>query len=102
MKTNKIRIKMKAYDHRLLDASVGELVNSVTSTGAKVVGPVPLPTEKTVYTVLRSPHVNKKSQEQFQMLVHKRVIDIENPTSSTTSALKKISLPSGVHVEVKA
>jgi len=101
MKKNKIRIKLKAYDHRLLDASVGELINSVKNTGAKIVGPVPLPTQRTVYTVLKSPHVNKNAQEQFQMLVHKRIIDIENPTSNTTSALKKISLPSGVHVEVR-
>ena len=97
----KIRIKLKAYDYRLLDNSVAEIVKSARNTGAKIVGPVPLPTEKTVYTVLRSPHVDKKSQDQFEMRVHKRVIDIMNPTPQTTSALKKLSLPAGVHVEIK-
>lgn len=99
---NRIRIKLKAYDYRLLDKSVAEIIRNTRNTGAKIIGPIPLPTEKTVYTVLRSPHVNKKSQDQFQMLVHKRVIDIENPTPQTTGALKKLSLPAGVHVEIKA
>lgn len=99
---NKIRIKLKAYDHRLLDQSVAEIVKSTRNTGAKVVGPVPLPTDKTLYTILRSPHADKKSQDQFQMLVHKRLIDILNPTQQTTSALKKLNLPAGVHVEIKA
>ena len=76
-------------------------LKSARNTGAKIIGPVPLPTEKTVYTVLRSPHVDKKSQDQFEMRVHKRVIDIMNPTPQTTSALKKLSLPAGVHVEIK-
>lgn len=97
----KIRIKLKAYDYRLLDNSVAEIIKSARNTGAKIVGPVPLPTEKTVYTVLRSPHVDKKSQDQFEMRVHKRVIDIMNPTPQTTNALKKLSLPAGVHVEIK-
>lgn len=104
MSTNelsKIRIKLKAYDYRLLDNSVMEIVKSARNTGAKIIGPVPLPTEKTVYTVLRSPHVDKKSQDQFEMRIHKRVIDIMNPTPQTTSALKKLSLPAGVHVEIK-
>ncbi|MDD3052735.1 MAG: 30S ribosomal protein S10 [Candidatus Cloacimonetes bacterium] len=101
-KTNKIRIRLKAYDYRLLDKSVAEIVKNTKNTGAKIVGPVPLPTERTLYTVLRSPHVDKKSQDQFEMLVHKRVIDIINPTSQTTGALKKLSLPAGVHVEIKA
>ncbi len=104
MSTNelsKIRIKLKAYDYRLLDNSVAEIIKSARNTGAKIIGPVPLPTEKTVYTVLRSPHVDKKSQDQFEMRVHKRVIDIMNPTPQTTSALKKLSLPAGVHVEIK-
>ena len=97
----KIRIKLKAYDYRLLDSSVSEIVKSAKNTGAKIVGPIPLPTDKTVYTVLRSPHVDKKSQDQFEMRVHKRVIDILNPTPQTTNALKKLSLPAGVHVEIK-
>lgn len=99
---NRIRIKLKAYDHRLLDQSVAEIVKSTRNTGAKIIGPIPLPNDKTVYTVLRSPHADKKSQDQFQMLVHKRLIDIVNPTAQTTQALKKLSLPSGVHVEIKA
>ena len=99
---NKIRIRLKAYDYRLLDKSVAEIVKSTKNTGAKIVGPIPLPTERTLYTVLRSPHVDKKSQDQFEMLVHKRVIDIVNPTPQTTGALKKLSLPAGVHVEIKA
>jgi small subunit ribosomal protein S10 len=99
---NRIRIKLKAYDHRLLDQSVQEIIKSTKNTGAKVVGPIPLPTDRTIYTVLRSPHVDKKSMDQFQMLVHKRLIDIVNPTPQTTTALKKLSLPAGVHVEIKA
>jgi small subunit ribosomal protein S10 len=98
---NKIRIKLKAYDFRLLDRSVAEIIKNTRNTGAKIVGPVPLPTERSLYTVLRSPHVNKKAQDQFQMLIHKRMIDIINPTPQTTSALKKLSLPAGVHVEIK-
>ncbi|MCD4828795.1 MAG: 30S ribosomal protein S10 [Candidatus Cloacimonetes bacterium] len=98
---NRIRIKLKAYDYRLLDKSVAEIVKSTRNTGAKVKGPIPLPTERTLYTVLRSPHVDKKSQDQFEMLVHKRLIDIVNPTPQTTGALKKLSLPAGVHVEIK-
>lgn len=98
---NRIRIKLKAYDHRLLDQSVAEIVKNTRNTGAKVVGPVPLPTDRTIYTILRSPHVDKKSQDQFQMLVHKRLIDIVNPTQQTTNALKKLNLAAGVHVEIK-
>ena len=99
--SNRIRIRLKAYDFRLLDRSVDEIVKNTRNTGAKIVGPVPLPTERTLYTILRSPHVNKKAQDQFQMLVHKRVIDIINPTQETTTALKKLNLPAGVHVEIK-
>ena len=98
---NRIRIRLKAYDFRLLDKSVAEIVKNTKNTGAKIVGPVPLPTERTLYTILRSPHVNKKAQDQFQMLVHKRMIDIINPTPQTTAALKKLNLPAGVHVEIK-
>ncbi|MBN1326737.1 MAG: 30S ribosomal protein S10 [Candidatus Cloacimonetes bacterium] len=99
---NKIRIKLKAYDFRLLDKSVAEIVKNTRNTGAKIVGPIPLPTERSLYTVLKSPHVNKKAQEQFEMLVHKRLLDIVDPTPQTTSALKKLSLPAGIHVEIKA
>ena len=99
---NKIRIKLKAYDYRLLDKSVAEIIKNTKNTGAKIVGPIPLPTEKSFYTILRSPHVDKKSQDQFEMLVHKRIIDIVNPTPQTTGALKKLSLPAGIHVEIKA
>ena len=99
---NRIRIKLKAYDFRLLDKSVAEIIKNTKNTGARIVGPIPLPTERTLYTVIKSPHVYKKSQEQFEMLVHKRLIDIINPTPQTTGALKKLSLPAGVHVEIKA
>ena len=98
---SKIRIKMKAYDFRLLDRSVADIIKSTKNTGAKIVGPIPLPTERTFYTVLKSPHVNKKAQEKFEMLIHKRLIDIVNPTPQTTAALKKLSIPAGVHVEIK-
>jgi small subunit ribosomal protein S10 len=98
---NKIRIRLKAYDYRLLDKSVAEIVKNTKNTGAKIVGPIPLPTERSLYTVLKSPHVNKKAQEQFEMLVHKRLIDIINPTPQTTGALKKLNLPAGVHVEIR-
>ncbi|MBN2460042.1 MAG: 30S ribosomal protein S10 [Candidatus Cloacimonetes bacterium] len=98
---NRIRIRLKAYDFRLLDKSVAEIVKNTRNTGAKIVGPIPLPTERTLYTVLRSPHVDKKSQDQFEMLVHKRLLDIVNPTPQTTKALKKLSLPAGIHVEIK-
>ena len=98
---NKIRIRLKAYYYRLLDKSVAEIVKNTKNTGAKIVGPIPLPTERSLYTVLKSPHVNKKAQEQFEMLVHKRLIDIINPTPQTTGALKKLNLPAGVHVEIR-
>lgn len=99
---NRIRIKLKAYDYRLLDKSVAEIIKNTKNTGAKIVGPIPLPTERSLYTVLKSPFVNKKAQEQFEMLVHRRLVDIINPTPQTTGALKKLSLPAGVHVEIKA
>ena len=97
----KIRIKLKAYDHRILDQSTSEIVESARRTGADVVGPVPLPTKREIYTVLRSPHVDKKSREQFQMKTHKRLLDIINPTSKTIDALRKLDLPAGVDVEIK-
>jgi len=97
----KIRIKLVAYDHKLLDLSAGEIVETAKRTGALVVGPVPLPTRREIFTVLRSPHVDKKSREQFQIKTHKRLLDIINPTSKTIDALKKLDLPAGVYVEIK-
>ncbi len=96
-----IRIKLKGYDHRILDQSAAEIVESARRTGAEVSGPVPLPTKREIYTVLRSPHVDKKSREQFQMKTHKRLLDIVNPTSKTVDALRKLDLPAGVDVEIK-
>ncbi len=97
----KIRIKLKAYDHRLLDQSTAEIVETVKRTGAKIAGPIPLPTKRELYTVLRSPVIDKKSREQFQITTHKRLIDIMEPTSKTVDALRKLNLPSGVYVELK-
>lgn len=97
----KIRIKLKAYDHRLLDQSTAEIVETAKRTGAKVAGPVPLPTRRELFTVLRSPVIDKKSREQFQITTHKRLIDIVEPTSKTVDALRKLNLPSGVYVELK-
>ncbi|MBI4323521.1 MAG: 30S ribosomal protein S10 [Candidatus Omnitrophica bacterium] len=97
----KIRIKLKAYDHRLLDQSTTEIVETVRRTGAKISGPIPLPTKRELYTVLRSPVIDKKSREQFQLTTHKRLIDIVEPTSKTVDALRKLNLPSGVYVEIK-
>ncbi len=97
----KIRIRLKAYDYRILDQSVGEIVETVKRTGAKVSGPIPLPTRISRYTVLRSPHVDKKSREQFEMRVHKRLIDILEPTPETVDALMKLNLAAGVDVEIK-
>lgn len=98
---HKIRIKLKAYDHKLLDKSVEEIIETAKRTGAKVSGPIPLPTKKELYTVLRSPHVDKKSREQFQLHTHKRLLDIREPTAKTIDALKKLDLPAGVDVEIK-
>ena len=97
----KIRIKLKAYDHRLLDQSVKEIVVTAQRTGARVSGPVPLPTQVSKYTVLRSPHVDKKSREQFEIRTHKRLVDIYDPTPDTVDALMKLELASGVDVEIK-
>ncbi|MEI7904087.1 MAG: 30S ribosomal protein S10 [Candidatus Firestonebacteria bacterium] len=97
----KIRIKMKSYDHRLLDKSVVEVVNVAKRTGARVVGPIPLPTKISRYTVLRSPHVDKKSREQFEIRVHKRLLDIMEPTPKTVDMLSKLDLPAGIDVEIK-
>ena len=97
----KIRIKLKAYDHRLLDQSAEEIIQTVQRTGARVAGPIPLPTRRELFTVLRSPVVDKKSREQFQIVTHKRLMEILDPTSKTIDALRKLNLPSGVYVEVK-
>lgn len=97
----KIRIRLKGYDFRVLDQSVGEIVDTVTRTGAKVSGPIPLPTKINKYTVLRSPHVDKKSREQFEIRTHKRLIDILEPTPETVDALMKLNLSAGVNVEIK-
>lgn len=101
MGKQKIRISLKAYDYRLLDQSVQEIVDTVKRTGARISGPVPLPTRINRYTVLRSPHVDKKSREQFEMRRHKRLIDILDPKQRTLDALTELDLPAGVHVEIK-
>jgi small subunit ribosomal protein S10 len=98
---NKIRIKLKSYDHTLVDKSAEKIVRTVKSTGAVVSGPIPLPTHKSVITVNRSPHVNKESREQFQVCSYKRLIDIFSSSSKTVDALMKLELPSGVDVEIK-
>lgn len=97
----KIRIRLKAYDHRLLDQAVLEIVETVKRTGAVISGPVPLPTKREIYTVNRSPVIDKKSREQFELSTHKRLIDIYEPTSKTIDALKKLNLPAGVDAEIK-
>ena len=101
MSDQKIRIKLKAYDHKLLDWSVGEIVETTRRTGAKVVGPVPLPTVRNKWTVLRAPHVDKKSREQFEIRTHKRIMEILEPTPQTVDALMKLDLSGGVDIEIK-
>jgi small subunit ribosomal protein S10 len=102
MVNEKIRIRLKAYDHRILDQSTSEIVDTAKRTGATVVGPIPLPTSRNRWTVLRSPHVDKKSREQFEIRTHKRLLDILQPTPETVDALMKLDLPAGVDVEIKA
>mgnify|MGYP005831374471 CR=1 FL=1 len=97
----RIRIRLKAYDHHLLDQSTAEIVETAKRTGSRVAGPVPLPTRISRYTVLRSPHVDKKSREQFEIRVHKRLLEIINPTPQTVDALGKLDLSPGVHIEIK-
>lgn len=97
----KIRIKLRSYDHSLVDKSTEKIVKTVRTSGAVVTGPIPLPTEKKIFTVLRSPHVNKKGREQFQLSTHTRMIEIYSSTSKTVSALEKLELPSGVDIQVK-
>ena len=102
MVNEKIRIRLKAYDHRILDQSTTEIVDTAKRTGAEVIGPIPLPTVRNRWTVLRSPHVDKKSREQFEIRTHKRLLDILQPTPETVDALMKLDLPAGVDVEIKA
>ena len=101
MASQTIRIKLKSYDHTLVDKSAEKIIRTVKQTGAVVSGPIPLPTKKSIYTVLRSPHVDKKSREQFEHRSHKRLIDILSTSSKTVDALMKLELPSGVDVEIK-
>lgn len=98
----KIRIRLKGYDQRLLDRSTEDIVETAKRTGAAIAGPIPLPTRREIFTVLRSPHVDKKSRDQFEIRTHKRLIDILNPTSKTIDALKTLSLPAGVDIKIKA
>ena len=100
MQSQKIRIRLKAFDFKLLDQSVSEIVQTARRTGAKVAGPIPLPTRKSRYTVLRSPHVDKKSREQFEIRTHKRLIDILEPTQSTIDSLMKLDLAAGIDVAI--
>ena len=99
--SQKVRIKLKSFDHSLVDQSAEKIVKTVKTSGAVVSGPIPLPTHKKIYTVLRSPHVNKEAREQFQLSSHKRLMDIYSASSKTIDALMKLELPSGVHVDIK-
>ncbi len=101
MSQQKIRIRLKAYDHKLLDVSAAQIVDTAKRTGASISGPIPLPTEKNVYTILRSPHVNKDSREQFKMRTHKRLIDILEPTQKTVDSLMHLDLPAGIEIDIK-
>ncbi|MCE5334476.1 MAG: 30S ribosomal protein S10 [Desulfobacteraceae bacterium] len=101
MTNQRIRIRLKAYDHKLLDQSTNEIVTTAKKTGARIAGPIPLPTKINRYTVLRSPHVDKKSREQFEIRIHKRLIDILEPTQQTVDSLMKLDLSAGVDVEIK-
>jgi len=102
MESGKIRIKLKAYDHRVLDVSAKDIVDVAKRTGAKVAGPIPLPTRRSLYTVLRSPHVDKKSREQFQLRIHKRLIEITDATTQMVDALMKLEVPAGVEIEIRS
>jgi small subunit ribosomal protein S10 len=101
MAATKIRIRLKSFDHRMIDKSAADIVRTAKNTGARISGPVPLPTARSVYTVLRSPHVDKKSREQFETRIHKRLIDIMDTTPQTIDSLMKLDLPAGVEVEIK-
>jgi len=100
-KQQKIRIRLRAYDHRILDQAATDIVETAKRTGAKVLGPIPLPTRREDYTVLRGPHIDKKSRDQFQIKTHKRLIDILEPTAKTIDALRKLDLAAGVDVEIR-
>ncbi|MBR3691037.1 MAG: 30S ribosomal protein S10 [Eggerthellaceae bacterium] len=101
MANQKIRIRLKGYDHEAVDQSTKLIVDTALKTGAKVSGPIPLPTERNLYCVIRSPHVNKDSREQFEMRTHKRLVDILEPTSNTVDSLMRLDLPAGVDIEIK-
>ena len=101
MANQKIRIKLKAYEHSIIDQSAARIVETAKRTGSRVSGPIPLPTEKEIVTILRSPHKHKDSREQFEMRTHKRLIDIVRPTPATVDALTKLDLPAGVEIEIK-
>lgn len=101
MSKERIRVRLNAYDARVIDRSAEKIVDAAIRTGAKVVGPIPLPTEREVFTVIRSPHIDKRSRESFEILTHKRLIDIEEPTPKTIDELSNLDLPAGVGVEVK-
>lgn len=101
MAQQKIRIRLKAFDHKILDQSAEKIVETAKRTGAKVSGPVPLPTDKSIFTILRAPHKYKDSREQFEMRTHKRLIDIKNPTPKTVDSLMRLDLPAGVDIEIK-
>ena len=101
MKKQKIRLTLKSYDHQLLDKAVKQIVSTVKRTGSLLVGPVPMPNKRRVFTVLRSPHVDKKSREQFELTTHRRILDIVSPSDQTMDALMKLSISSGVDVEIK-
>ena len=100
-KQERIRIRLKAYDHKTLDQSAAKIVDTAKRTGAMVSGPIPLPTEKNIFTILRSPHVNKDSREQFELRTHKRLIDILEASNKTVDALMRLDLPAGVDIEIK-
>ena len=100
-KKQKIRIRLKGYDHEIVDQSTKLIVDTAAKTGARISGPIPLPTERNLYTVIRSPHVDKDSREQFEMRTHKRLIDILEPTPTTVDSLMRLDLPAGVDIEIK-
>ena len=100
-KQERIRIRLKAYDHKILDQSAAKIVDTAKRTGAMVSGPIPLPTDKNIFTILRSPHVNKDSREQFELRTHKRLIDILEASNKTVDALMRLDLPAGVDIEIK-
>lgn len=97
----RIRIRLKAYDYRIIDKSAKHIIETAERTGARVIGPIPLPTDRKVTTLLRSPHVNKDSREQFEMRIHKRLIDVVDPSSSTIDSLMNLDLPAGIDIEIK-